>query len=92
MGLYDRAESISEIVRSEIKKQTGAASSYIPAQFVAADGTDANLSTITIFGQTATRVRKCAHVGVMTAGQNLICIQGNGIPLTIIGVLVGNIV
>lgn len=87
----DRTESLTELVRSEIRKSQGVTSTYTQATFVAVDGVDPNLSTVTVFGATTTRVRKISSVGVMTAGQQLLCVQGNGMPLTIIGILVGNI-
>lgn len=91
MAKDDTTQAIVGLVKSLIKKERGNFSTFVQATFVAADTVDSNLSTITVLGTTVRKVRKGAHVGTLTAGQQLICIQGNGIPLTILMAPVGDI-
>lgn len=58
--------------------------------FVAADGTDANLSKVTIGTATFNRVRKLKHVS-LTAGDVVMMLNDGQTPLTIIGVVTGNV-
>lgn len=87
----DTTASLTALIKSLIKKQLGGFSSHVQGTFVAADAGDPLLSTITIYGKTCTRVRKLASVGVLTAGQQLLCIQGGGAGLIIIGVITGTV-
>lgn len=91
MAKDDTTQAIVGLVKSLIKKERGSFSSFVPATFVSADTVDPNLSTITVQGTTVTKVRKDAGVGTLTAGQQVICMQGNGIPLMIAFVPVGDI-
>jgi len=91
MALNDTTGAIAVLVKSLIRKQLGQFSSHVQATFVAADTVDAELSTIEIFGKQTSRVRKMASVGTLTAGQQLLCLQGGGTGLIIIGVIIGTI-
>lgn len=91
MAKDDTTQAIVGLVKSLIKKERGSFSPWVQATFVSADSVDSNLSTITVAGTTVRKVRKAAHVGTLTAGQQIICVQGNGLPLTIMGVPVGDI-
>lgn len=65
---------------------------FCTASFIEANAGDANLSQISFpDGTTAQRVPKLAGV-TMTAGDQVVCISpGGGLPMIIIGVLVGRI-
>lgn len=91
MASYNTTAALVSLIKTLIKQQLGGYSSHVLATFVAADAVDAELSTITIYGQSATRVRKTASVGTLVAGQQLICLQGGGTGLVIIGVLIGKV-
>lgn len=91
MAKDDTTQAIVGLVKSLIKKERGTFSPWVQATFVSADAADPNLSTITVLGTTVRKVRKASHVGTLTAGQQIVCAQGNGIPLTIIWVPVGDI-
>lgn len=91
MAKDDSTQAIVGLVKSLIKKERAAFSPFVQAQFVAADSVDPNLSTILVLGTTVTKVRKGKHVGTISAGEQLICLQGYGIPLTIVMVTVGDI-
>jgi hypothetical protein len=82
---------ITSLVKNLIKKDRGNWTTHVQATFVSAETTDPNLSNVKVLGTTHRYVRKLASVGTMTAGQNLLCLNGGGIPLTIIGVCVGDI-
>jgi hypothetical protein len=91
MAQNDMTSWITKLVKSLIQKDRGSWTSHVQAQFVSAETTDSNLSIITILGVRHRYVRKLASVGALTAGQNVLCLTGGGIPLTIIGVCVGDI-
>ena len=91
MPAQDSTGALANFVKALIRKHTGAFSSHVQATFVAADTADSNLSTITVYGKTISRVRKTNNVGAMTAGQQLLCLQGGGTGVVIIGILVGNV-
>lgn len=91
MAKDDTTQAIVGLVKSLIKKERGNFSTFVQATFLSADSTDPNLSNINVLGTTVRKVRKDAGVGTLTAGQQVICIQGNGIPLMIAFVPVGDI-
>lgn len=82
--------ALTEMVRTIIKKEKGAFSVFVQGKFVSAETAPA-LSRVNIMGQEARNVRKLSHVGTLTANQSVLMVQGGGIPLTIIGVITGNI-
>lgn len=84
------SNDIAALVRSIIKKERGSHSQFVQGVFVSAETVDANLSQVTILGTTTRYVRKLSHVTGLTNGQAILMLQGGGIPLTIIGIVVGD--
>ncbi len=91
MPVYDDVAADRDYINSLIKKQMGQFSTHMEATFVSAETTDSNLSSILVLGKSMRYVRKLSSVGTMTAGQQLLCVYGAGLPVIIIGVIVGNI-
>ena len=91
MARDDTVTSIAELVKSLIRKDRAASATWVQGTFVSAATIDPNLSNITVFGKTMSNVRKLASVGTLTAGQQVLCAQGDGVGVIIIGVILGNI-
>lgn len=91
MPADDTVSSITALVKRIIRSERGAFSNHVQATFVSEEPSDTTLSQVTVQGNTIRFVRKLSHVGVLSAGQQLLCIQGGGIPLTIIGIVTGDI-
>lgn len=87
----DTVAALTQLVKRLIRSERGSFSTFVQATFVAAETSDADLSQISVNGVTVRNVPKHSHVGTMTAGQQLTCIQGGGIPLTILGIRKGAI-
>lgn len=85
------AEVIDQAVRRVLKEELGnVVSPFIYATFVAAESVDSNLSEVTFAdGGTARFVPKLASAGSLSAGNTLLCVKGKGVPLTILGRVVG---
>lgn len=66
---------------------------YIVLQgnWVAAEGVDADLSEVVIEGITCRGVRKLEHVTGLAAGNQVLCLKGPGLPVTIVGRMIGDI-
>lgn len=60
------------------------------AIFVSAHVEDTNLSTITIYGEEHRWIRKHESVGSMSAGDLLSVEWSDALPMTIVGVIVGD--
>lgn len=85
------SEDIAKMVRKIIRQERGAQSTYAQGVFVAEEAVDANLSIVDILGTEVRFVRKIKATGTLLAGQSVLMIQGGGIPLTIVGVVVGDL-
>jgi len=59
--------------------------------WLAAETEDANLSKILIEGFEVRWAPKLAHVTGLTAGNQVMCIKGPGVPVTILGAIQGDI-
>ena len=91
MAVNDTMAALTAHIKRVIKAERGQYSNHVQATFVAAETTDVTLSHVLVNGIPVHFVRKAQHVGTLSAGQQLICIQGGGIPLTIIAVTTGSI-
>lgn len=88
------SDQINHAVQRGIQRQLGnVVSPYFYGTFVATEAADANLSKITVAGNAAEFrfVPRLAHVTGLTAGETVLCVKGKGVPLTIIGRVVGDI-
>jgi len=72
-----------------IQQQQGSFSPYVQGTFVSAETEDANLSSVKVFGTTLRYIKKLKHV-TLAAGDSVLMVKGNGMSLTIIGVIVGD--
>lgn len=88
MSADDIALYVRRIVEELIQKQ---AYHILYGTWVAAETEDANLSKITIEGVQVRWAPKLASVTGLTAGKQVMCIKGPGVPVTIIGLIQGNI-
>jgi hypothetical protein len=59
--------------------------------WLAAEAEDANLSKIDIEGIEVRWAQKCEHVTGLTENDQVLCLKGPGTPVTIIGVVTGDI-
>lgn len=94
MASYDLADAIVGSAVETVMKQLGnVVSPFVYATFVAVEAADADLSKVTLSGSAtvARFVPKLSHVTGLSAGQTLLCIKSKGVPLTIIGRVVGDI-
>lgn len=83
--------TLTNFVKSLIRKDRASWSTHVQGTFVAAETNDPALSRVTILGTQCRYVRRAKSVGTMTAGQQLLILKGGGIPMTIIAILEGNI-
>lgn len=85
------SEDIAKMVRTIIRKERGNYSTYVQGVFVSEEPVDVNLSVINVLGTEIRFVRKIKATGTLLPGQSVLMVQGGGVPLTIIGVVVGDL-
>lgn len=69
--------------------EQGAFSPYVQGTFISAESEDPGLSQVRVLGTVLRYVSKLKHV-TLTAGDSILMVKGNGMSLTIIGVIVGD--
>lgn len=85
-------EALVTLIRRTIKEVlTAEGFRFLQATWNAAEAEDANLSDITVEGLSVRWAPKLEHVTGLTAGDQILCVHGPGLPVTIIGIMVGDI-
>ena len=75
-------------VKQSVKNNTF---QVLQGEWLAAEAEDSDLSQIDIEGIIVRWAPKSEHVTGLVAGDQVICLKGPGLPVTIIGVRVGDI-
>lgn len=87
-NIDDFVSLINRKVEELIRKQSY---QFLQGTWQGAEAEDANLSSIDIEGITVRWARKLEHVTGLAVGDQVICIKGPGVPVTIVGVIIGDI-
>ena len=79
---------ITDLVRDSIARM---GFKILQGTWLNAEAEDADLSSLLIVGLSVRWARKADHVTGLSAGDQVLCLHGPGLPVTIIGVVVGDI-
>jgi len=86
----DIVDRIIDLVRKVIKEPGSPVVNLVDGTYVGPMGADANLSSVVVGPNTFNYVRKLEHV-TLVAGDTVMMVRDGSHPLTIIGVVVGDI-
>jgi hypothetical protein len=90
--MANNIEQFVTLIRRTIKEVLSAEGyKFLQGVWNGAEAEDANLSNITIEGLPVRWAPKLEHVTGLAAGDKILCVHGPALPVTIIGILVGDI-
>lgn len=95
MAVQDLTDRIVDLIRKILKEPSSPVTHITYGTYQSANTLDSNLSVVTIgagpYSSTSNSIRKLSHVTGLTAGNTVMMVSDANTPLTIIGVVVGNI-
>lgn len=86
--VHDFITEIRRVIAQEIQARTY---KFVEGTFIAAETEDGNLSTLVIEGRTVKWCRKLEHVTGLAVNDQVLCVHGPGLPVTIVGIITGDI-
>lgn len=89
MSSYD--DMVTSMMREMRQFIMNSSDRILHGTWLGAESEDANLSKVEIEGITVRWAQKLEHVTGLAANDQVLCLKGPGTPVTIIGVVVGDI-